>query len=248
VRKEPWPGSRGKRGALALGFLGISVLLAATATLVLLGPSTARGGPAPRGPASLEAAKLAFADRDFARAKNLLEELLKSDWKNVSARLLLGRVLYEQGRLVAARETFTAVLKEEKDNEEAVRGLAGTYEALNQPDLAAVWWQRAVALNKGRDAEPHLRLARVLSKSDFADAMAALEQARAIDPKREDVEALFQEILAAQATPANPPGVPRAGMVFPLRPPAAPDPRTIAPVPQAPDPAKGFPKPQGRNP
>jgi len=247
VRKEPLPGSRGRRGALALGFLGISLLLAVVAALTLLGPSAAGGGPATRAADPLEVAKLAFADRDFARAGNLLEELLKSDSKNVSARLLLGRALYEQGRLAAARETFSAILKEEKDNEGAVRGLAGTYEALNQPDLAAAWWQRAVALNNSKDPEPHKRLAQVLlKKGDHAGAMAALQQARAIDPKREDVEALFQEILTAQAVPGGPAGISRPGSPIPpgLQP---PDPRTRIPTPQPPDPSKEFPRPGERS-
>lgn len=226
-----------------MSYLAVAVVLAAGACVVLLGTRSS-GETMPHEADPLAPAKVAIAERDYARAEDVIGGLLKADPKNVHARLLMGRALLGRGRLGAARETFSTLLQDNKDSFEAARGLAETYEALGQPDLAAALWRRAAALKK--DAEPHLRLARVLSKSDFAGAMAALQEARSLEPGREDIEPLFQEILAGQTAPGSIVGGTHPGNSFPHRP-LSPNPRALVPPPQPPDPAKHFPQPGGTN-
>ncbi len=234
------------RGKLALVFLAVSVLGAAVTALTLLaGGPEAR--PAYASPDHLTAAKVAYAEGDLARAETILREALTTRPDCRKAKLLLGRVLLGRGRLEESRATFSSIMKDDKESCEAARGLAEVHEALNQPDLAAVWWQRAASLNSG-SAEPHLRLARVLQKKgDLTGALSALQQARAIDPKREDVDAFFQEVLAAQMPPASSIGGPFPGASLAPRL-QTPDPRALGPVPQPPDPTRHFPRPGGRNP
>jgi tetratricopeptide (TPR) repeat protein len=230
-----------RRGLFALACLALAIVLAAGAALTLARRGDEGRACAP--PASaLDRARTAYAEGDLARAEEILREVLASAPGDRAAKLPFGRVLLGRGRLQAAREAFSAVLKEDKDNVEAVRGLAEVSEALGDLDAAAAGWRRAAALNSG-SAEPRVRLARVLQKkNDFAGAMAALQQARSIDPKREDVDVLFQEVLAAQAAaPAGPPGFPHPGGVSMPPHPQVPNPRTSVPIPQPPDPLKGYP-------
>lgn len=246
AKRGTFPESRPQRGMLVVGILALSVAALGIAALALVasGPSTPTANPAGD---PLASARIALFERDYTRAEAFLKEFLQGREKHVPGRILLARALLGRGRLAEARETFTAVQNEEKNNIEAVRGLAETHEALNQPDLAATWWRRAASINS-KDAEPQIRLARVLKmKADFVGALGALHQARAIDPKREDVEALMQEVLAAQTgAPAHPPGIPNpASITLPARP-QAPNPRTSVPIPQPPDPLKGY--PTGGNP
>ncbi len=236
---------QGRRGRFALGYLTVALILAAGAALTLTASSGSPRAFTASSPAC-DRAKAAYADGDLARAEEILREVLASAPADRAAKLLLARVLLARGRLAESRRILMTILGEEKDYYPAVCGVAEVSEALNQPDVAAMWWRRAASINS-KDAEPQVRLARVLhKKGDSPGAMAALQRARAIDPKREDVEALFQEILEAQAAPANPPGIPHAGGVSMPPRPQAPNPRTSVPIPQPPDPLKGY--PTGGNP
>lgn len=225
---------------LVVGIFALSVAATATAGVaILFSRPAAPTDFAPGDP--LAPARTALFERDYARAEELVREFLKGREKHIAGRLLLGRALLGRGRLAEARETFTSLQQEEKNNIEAVRGLAETHEALNQPDMAATWWRRAASISS-KDPEPQVRLARVLQrKGDLVAALGALHQARAIDPKREDVEALLQEVLAAQTgAPGQPPGMPaKSPGVVAM--PQSPTPKTSVPIPQPPDPLKGYP-------
>ena len=120
------------------------------------------------------------------------------------------------------------------------------YEGLNQPDVASLWWRRAIALDR-QDACLQVRLALDLQKSgDPAGALGALQQARSIDPGREEIGPLLEKMLAAQTgAPSLPAGrIPPAGPPMPLRSPT-PDLKMSVPVPQPPDPLRGYPTPGG---
>jgi predicted Zn-dependent protease len=64
------------------------------------------------GISNLDRAKIAFADRDFDLAEQILQGILSESPGNRISRLLLGRVLLDRHRPARAVEIFTAILKD----------------------------------------------------------------------------------------------------------------------------------------
>lgn len=221
------------KGKLALGFLGLSLLLAAGAAITLGSPGETRI----RRPEldRLSQAKIAFAERDFARA----EELLK-DTADRGERLFLGRILLARGRLAEARAIFAAAFKEDAKNPEASRGLAAAYLALGQADLAVIYAERAANLLKDDPTVwRELGLAQE-KKGDSMGALASFQRSLELDRDQADLNRLVQELLTGKNPFGETAGPGRRG---PHDPPGirAPDPKSL--VPRAPDPTRLLPQP-----
>ena len=112
-----------RKGILILGFLILTVVLAAGTLIAVVGSGSAGSIPtASRDP--LGAAKILYADGDFAGAEALLRSLMTTDPGDTRVKILLGRVLVERGRLREAQGLFNAVQKEKPEEISALLGLA----------------------------------------------------------------------------------------------------------------------------
>ncbi len=236
---------RSRRGAWALGGFVLSLGLAAGAAGLAMTRRSAESATPAADLDRLSLAKIAFTEGDWARCEANLREALAARPDDRDARLLLGAVLCERGRLIESKDMFSAALKNDLKSYEAARGLAKVHAALGQTGLAVLYYEKAAALRRDAQSLRELGISQY-RKGDARGALSSLQQARAMDPAREDLDALFQEILAAQAAPGSPLGGPHRGASF-SPPPQPPDPRALDPVPQPPDPAKGFPQLGGRN-
>lgn len=137
-KKQPEPQTR--RGARPLALLAVSVLLAGVAVFAISSPGS---GVAPRHDADLlSSAKVAFVDRNYTRA----EEMLKGMSGDPEARALLGRVLLELGRAKEANDVFSELVKRDSKTFEWIRGLAQSFKDLGQNEFALIYWQRAAEL------------------------------------------------------------------------------------------------------
>ena len=157
-------------------------------------------------------AKVAYADQEFDRAKEILEDILRARPHRIDAKLLLGQVHKELGKLAEARDLFQEALKTDSKNVRAAKGLAATYEELGQEDLAVAYWQRASSLDRD-DASIWRKLGLAQYKTgNTTGAMTALSQSLALDNNQADLAGLVGDLAAGRATrtPAVP-GMP-AGM------------------------------------
>lgn len=220
------------KGRLALGFLGLSILLAAGAAMTLGSSGETRIRPSFD---RLTQAKIAYAERDFARAEELLKDSAERDEK-----LFLGRVLLARGRLAEARAIFAAAFKEDAKNPEAARGLAASYLALGQADLAVIYAERAANLLKDDPtAWRELGLAQE-KKGDVMGALTSFQRSLELDRDQADLNLLVQELLAGKSPFGETAGPGRRGPHDPsaIR---APDPKSL--IPRAPDPTRLLPQP-----
>lgn len=246
--KPPSPVSRPRlRGLLALGVMALLVLVAGAAFLTLAAPGRESRTP-PNVVDRLSAAKIAFAQRDFARAEELLRGILEGRKEDLSARLFLGRVLLERGRLVQARQIFEDAVRTHPKELEALWGMAATLRAMGLSDPALLYYHQATKLPEGK-GRPELWKGFALAqkeKGDFLGALASARESLALDKDQMDLARLLSELAAGSA---GPPGVPpgSASLAFdPLNPrPIHPD--TAVPRPKAPDPSQLLPKAGWRN-
>lgn len=81
-------------------------------------------------------AQLAFVERDFKRAREVSQLLLRGAPDNVMVLMLAGAIEGQSGALVQAEALFGKALRIDPDLELARRNLANTYLRLGQPDKA----------------------------------------------------------------------------------------------------------------
>ena len=245
MKKESRKVERGGRGRLALLSLAASLVLA-TGALVAATSSTGRS-VRHDGWDRLSLAKIAYADRNYPEAESLLREIQKSGTWEISARLLLGRVLLDRGRPSEARETLAAVLKEEPKNVEALRGLGAAYKELGQLDLAIVFLTQAAEIGKS-DAKLWKELGFAQrERGDSMGALSSFQQSLSIDGGQGELSNLMAELVTAKNSPAGGPGGVSHGPGNDPFTPRPIDPESLVPRPRVPDPAQHFPKPGGRN-
>lgn len=230
------------RGAKAVAFFGVSLLLAAIAVCGFAAPRS----PAPPLPAApvldaLTDAKVAFVDGDLGRAETLLRALSGNE-----AKTLLARVLLERGRADEASKLFAEVTREEPKNAEALRGLAAASQRLGRLDLAVLYWSRVTELRKD-DARAWRELGLCQrEKGDAFGALSSLQQSLKLDPGQSGLSSILTELATGRR-----PGVegPTAGLAGPghdaMNPmvPRPIDPNSLAPKPRVPDPSKLVPRP-----
>lgn len=228
---------------LAFSFLGVSVLLSLGALSMVAASGTVSTRRSP-GPGALNAAKIAFSDRNYVEAEILLREILKSEPGQTPGRVLLGRVLLERGRAAEAREIFAALVKEDAKHSESLRGLGAAYRGLGQLELAVVFLGQAAELEKTNPLLwKELGFAQREKGDPFA-ALASFQQSLSLDKSQADISNLLAEL--ATGKPGHSGGeVSRGGQVDPYSPRLI-DPESLVPKPRVPDPSRHFPTPGGR--
>ncbi|MEF2145986.1 MAG: tetratricopeptide repeat protein [Desulfovibrionaceae bacterium] len=91
--------------------------------------------------AVLQKANEAFRDEDWETALDLYKEFLKEEPRNADARYRQGRCLYHLEKYIQAKVEFERVLRERRDDKEAMIYLGLSLARLNKPGKAAVIWQ-----------------------------------------------------------------------------------------------------------
>lgn len=89
----------------------------------------------------LRDANLAFREQDYEKAMGLYKEFLAEESRNADARLRLGRCLYHLGKYIQAKVEFERVMRERRDDKQAMLYLGLSLARLNKPGKAAVIWQ-----------------------------------------------------------------------------------------------------------
>ena len=231
--------SRRLRGGGAWALLLVSVILAAGAVWSVSRRADEKL-PTVRSADAWDAARIAFADRDLRGAEARLRELLAAQPDRREARLLLGRVLCERGRIPEAREIFTALSASQPDPE-SLRGLGAVSEKDRRYDLAASYYHRAIDLRK-EDPSLWRDLGRAQAAGGNAvGALSSVQESLRLDPAQADLVVLRGELAASlQAPPPRAPGSTEVGKAG--RPAELPTPLQ----PRVPDPSRMFPKPDGR--
>lgn len=241
------PAKSAPRGLRTLAFLGGSLILALGG---LLAVASSGGETPPRAMAisdPLTDAKVAIAEGDFASAENLLRKILKDQPGDLSAKVFLGRVLRQRGRLSEARDIFGAILKADPKNCEATRGLGSVYQAERQFQLAVVYFSRAAQLKRD-DPQIFRELAFAQEAAgDSMGALSSLQESLKLDPGQSDLMTLQGELALGGAR--NPleglPDLPKMPGVDRINPRPI-DPASLIPRPKVPDPRDFLPKPDGR--
>lgn len=237
MKKNPRP-----RGLRIFAFMGGSLVLAVGGFLAV----ASSGSDVPvRQSISfdpLRDAKVAFAERDFTRAESLTHESLRSSPDSREAKVLLGRILLERGRVAEARDLFAGLLKAQAEDVDALCGMGDALRKMGQGDLAITHFQRAARL---RGNDPYIWKQLGMAQREKGDAMGALasfQKSLSLDGKQEDLLNLVSELAAAkQDIPGLSPGMPKSHGL---------DPKTLMPTvprPHVPDPNDHFPKPYWKN-
>lgn len=188
----------------------------------------------------LQDAKIAFADRDFGRAESLTREALRTAPDSRDAKLLLGRILLERGRIAEARGLFAGLLKAQAEDVDGLCGMGEALRRMGQGDLAITHFQRAARL-RGNDPYVWKQLGMAQrEKGDAIGALASFQKSLSVDGKQEDLLNLVSELaVAKQDLQGLVPGIPKNHGL---------DPKTIMPTlprPHVPDPKKPYWKNQG---
>jgi TolA-binding protein len=135
--------------------------------------------------ALLREANLAFRDQEYEKARELYKEFLMEEPRNADARLRLGRCLYAAGKFIQAKVEFERVLRERRDDKQAMLHLGLALARLNKPGKAAVIWQmyfdpEAIPVQR----EINVQLA--FLESDDADAPDGQSMADAVEAAMEE--------------------------------------------------------------
>jgi len=235
-RREAAPS---RRGIIAFAGRGLCALLA-LGGVIAVASSGGEALPLRSAPLAdpLAQAKVAFADRDYARAETLAREALRLGPESRDAQILLGRALIERGRLAEARELFTRLQKEAPEDVGVLLGLALVLRRLGLVDLALVHLQHAAKL-RPEDAVLWKELGQAQrEKGDSMGALASFQKSLSLYGKQEDLLSQLSELASAKQ---DLPGLPSASGRAPGL-----DPRSLAPHvprPVVPDPNDQFPKP-----
>jgi tetratricopeptide (TPR) repeat protein len=120
------------------------------------------------------------------KAQQRFQELFYQVWNDASViqHLQQGRLLREAGDFKAALPEFKQALLQEPNNSEAAEALGDSYNALNRPQQAIVYYRKAlVHPPESRRADLTLRLANVLYKAgDSQEALGLLNKVTDVDP------------------------------------------------------------------
>ncbi len=92
-------------------------------------------------------ADLLIKERAYSRALSLSTEALRLDPDSVDARIMVGVVLEQAGRLKEAEAFFLEALKIKPDSISAMRNLGSFYGNMGDFDRAILIWQKALSLN-----------------------------------------------------------------------------------------------------
>ncbi len=142
---------------------------------------------------------------DFEMSIHVLTEGLKNNPGYISARSLLGKLLFEKGDLASAQKEFEAVVKSIPDNLMAQRKLGDIY----------------VLLGKPADALPHFKTALSLNPKDqeTASLVSDIEAGKDVKPRIPAPKPQAQE--ETPKTQAQAPGAPSKAGATPQPAPAA---------------------------
>jgi Flp pilus assembly protein TadD len=177
-------------------------------------------------------AKVAFVDRRWDAAEELLRGVIRDSGSDRSARVLLARVHLERGRAAEALEGFETVLRELPEDPEALRGAAGALRLLGRTEGALAKLRRALSGTPG-DAALWRDLGLLhQERGEGLDAVAAFRKSLDLDPQQSDLGLRMAEGLADRSSAPAPAPLPRG--------PAAP--------PRPPDPGSHYPQPPWRKP
>lgn len=227
------PGGEPARNRRGLAF----ILLLAAALAATAGVLIARFVPEPSPPPSiarrpLDLARAAYLAHDGATAEGILRDILRDRPDDRDARLLLGRVLTDRGRLAAARESFETVLKAHGKDVDALRGLGQVLRASGEGGPAVRMLQTAVDLRKD---DPSLWKELGLAQRDAGDsfgAFSSIQKSLTLDPEQADLSTLLGELAQSPVAPALPGQTHRSG--FEPATPSIPDPNRGLNRPRAP--------------
>ncbi len=136
---------------------------------------------------------------DIEMAIHVLSEGLKNNPAYVTARSLLGRLLYDRGDLVAAQKEFEEVVKAIPDNLLAQRKLGDLY----------------TRQNNSTEALKHYRIALSLNPSDksFAVLVSKLEESIGVKTKPERAKGPIPPIPGPAAIEPKKPGTPEKSVI-----------------------------------
>jgi cellulose synthase operon protein C len=153
----------------------------------LLGASMALSAAAQQGGAKggqfYEDALQRFEKKDYPGAIVQLKNVLKGDSKNLSAQVLLGKALLENGEVNAAEVAFAEALRLGVNRAEVVVPLARAMILQGKPD-DVINGARFTLEGLPKPTQYQLLLQRAAAATDFADpkaGMKAVEEARALD-------------------------------------------------------------------
>jgi len=135
-------------------------------------------------------AGVARDSNDLGTARQLLEQAVKIDPKEITAENALADVLAQSGQLDAAEAAYRRVLARQNDNPDAVRGLVGVMAQNNKPDQALAIIERLSPAQQDQIGElGKLRAAQAVgaakaasARGDDNSARIALEDALLNDP------------------------------------------------------------------
>jgi tetratricopeptide (TPR) repeat protein len=94
--------------------------------------------------ADISAADLAFADRDYAGARDLYKEILKGNRSHKEARIMLGQCHYYLGEYVQAKDSLLMVYKQYPAEYRACLYLGLSYARRGQLDKCMEVWKKFV--------------------------------------------------------------------------------------------------------
>ncbi|MEY3253170.1 MAG: hypothetical protein RL227_2143, partial [Pseudomonadota bacterium] len=152
--------------------------------LALSAPVATAQNAAARASQFYEDALQRFDKKDYAGAVVQLKNVLRLDGKNLSAQVLLGRALLEDGQLNAAEVAFAEAIRLGVNRAEVVVPMAEATVRQGRPD-AVLSEARFAVEGLPRNLQFGLLLIRAAAAVDMADLKAALkavEDARAIRP------------------------------------------------------------------
>jgi tetratricopeptide (TPR) repeat protein len=139
-------------------------------------------------------------------AITILDGLVKSEPKNVEARLLLGSLLAERGDRAGALEQLTEGVRLTPRSAEAQNALGEAYNRFNEPKTARIYFEKAVALDPGfAAAQVNLGLV-LLQASEYIASTEHFEKAVRTFGSKPDAaypQYLWAKALAALNDPKN---------------------------------------------
>jgi putative PEP-CTERM system TPR-repeat lipoprotein len=122
------------------------------------------------------------AKNDFANARKSFEQAMSLDVVSVAAAMNLAQLDLREKNPEAARQRFEAVLSKDKNNVQAMMGLAGVASATGKESEYVAWMEKA-AQTAPSDVRPRVFLADYyLKKNDVQKALALAREAQTAHP------------------------------------------------------------------
>jgi thioredoxin-like negative regulator of GroEL len=133
-------------------------------------------------PLNLQVGRAFRMKRDYDRALQAFQQVLREDASNRTARLEIGLTQLEQGELDAADTTLTAAAESPAPDREVLYGLGEVKFAKNHSGDAAACYEKAAAADPTW-ARPHVRLGILaVNRGDAAAAVRHFERAITLAP------------------------------------------------------------------